>query len=70
MGTAFGGFGFSIFGDGRSVTAFPVQPVSIAAKQIATTPLLVRQELKRKERRRKGETSPEKLRTVSSTLFL
>jgi hypothetical protein len=56
IGTASGGFGFSIFGGGVSVTAFPVQPVKKAAKQIARTAPPVQQELKGKERRcKKGD---------------
>src|SRR5882672_8219632 len=50
IGTAVGGFGFSIFGGGVSVTAFPVQPVSRAAEQIASRTPAIRQKRKGKER--------------------
>jgi hypothetical protein len=50
IGTAVGGFGFSIFGGGVLLTAFPVQPVSRAAEQIANATPARRQKRKGKER--------------------
>src|SRR5260370_19560619 len=63
--TAVGGFGFSIFGGGVSVTAFPVQPVSRAAEEIASRTPTRRRKRKGKERLNKRGILVKKAETIN-----